>query len=189
LSGFEQIAPFVFVGRRRLSRQTADALLAEARNFNWVSAKAGRYKDDKMVDVYEIKELRDVLVARETFSREVEQTLKLPQVLDEINRLFGLRLRSYSGYVASRYHVGCHIKAHCDTDFLNTRRVVTAIYYLNEEYEGGEIFFPQFGPEVRTSTGDLLLFLSEYSHGVKPILNGERYSVIWFAEAPNLFRL
>jgi hypothetical protein len=54
--------------------------------------------------------------------------------------------------------------------------------YLNEEYEGGNIYFPELAIEHRPSQGTLILFLSEFSHGVRAIIGGARFCVVAFAE-------
>jgi Rps23 Pro-64 3,4-dihydroxylase Tpa1-like proline 4-hydroxylase len=92
-------------------------------------------------------------------------------------------------FLLSRYAPGCHIKAHSDTGVFSTSRVITAVQYLSETFSGGEIFFPQFGVEIRPSAGDLVLFWSEYEHGVAPIADGVRLSVVAFGKAPKMFRL
>lgn len=183
------LAPSIFLDGSRIEETGLEKLLEDIKKLEWRPAKAGRYKDNQMVDAYEIKHLRDVHVSRDRFSDESEKELSIETLLIDVNCIFELNLSVLSRYVISKYYPGCHIKPHCDTDFLNTNRVVTGVFYLNEDYEGGEIYFPKFNVEIKPPKGSLLLFLSEYLHGVKPITNGNRYSVVWFAEASQVFKL
>lgn len=57
------------------------------------------------------------------------------------------------------------------------------LIYLNDNYDGGELYFPDYGIEIKPKSGDLICFPDnpDFVHGVKPILNGIRYtSPRWF---------
>jgi predicted 2-oxoglutarate/Fe(II)-dependent dioxygenase YbiX len=63
------------------------------------------------------------------------------------------------------------------------QRDVTAIYYLNDEFEGGEIVFDLQELAVRPRRGLLLAFPSDapHVHEVLPVRTGFRYTMaIWF---------
>src|ERR1700730_19336478 len=63
------------------------------------------------------------------------------------------------------------------------QRDVSAIYYLNEEFEGGEIAFEREGLVVKPRRGLLLAFPSDrdHVHQVYPVRRGIRYTMpIWF---------
>ena len=50
--------------------------------------------------------------------------------------------------------------------------------------DGGEIYFPNWGIEIKPKAGSLVIFPSndEYVHGVKEVKNINRYSIaIWYA--------
>ena len=57
-----------------------------------------------------------------------------------------------------------------------------SIIYLNEEYEGGNLYFPQHEIEVRPKPRMLGFFPGtlEYLHGVKEITSGIRYTLSSF---------
>lgn len=57
-----------------------------------------------------------------------------------------------------------------------------SILYLNEDYEGGSIYFPQHDLDLRPKPGTMVTFpgTSEYMHGVNKITAGERYSIASF---------
>ena len=59
----------------------------------------------------------------------------------------------------------------------------SAVIYLNDNYEGGEIYFPAYDVCIKPQAGDLVCFPDneKFVHGVKPILSGTRYtSPRWF---------
>ena len=64
-------------------------------------------------------------------------------------------------------------------------RDVSAIYYLNDEFDGGEIFFERTQLMVKPRRGLLLVFPSDgaHLHEVLPVRSGVRYTMaIWFTK-------
>jgi predicted 2-oxoglutarate/Fe(II)-dependent dioxygenase YbiX len=58
-----------------------------------------------------------------------------------------------------------------------------SIICLNDDYEGGETFFPGLGVRLKPETGALVLFgaNSDYVHGVTKVTKGVRYTCAgWF---------
>jgi predicted 2-oxoglutarate/Fe(II)-dependent dioxygenase YbiX len=54
------------------------------------------------------------------------------------------------------------------------------VLYVNDNYEGGEIYFPRFDLEVKPEAGDLVIFPSTYiyEHASKPIISGTKYAIV-----------
>lgn len=64
-------------------------------------------------------------------------------------------------------------------------RTWSGIFYINDNYEGGEIEFPSKDFIYKPESNSLVVFpsTSEYLHGVKKIIEGTRYTVaIWFTQ-------
>lgn len=59
-------------------------------------------------------------------------------------------------------------------------RSVSAIVYLNDDYEGGELDFPHHGIKIRPQQGMLVLFPSNfaYSHVSHPVITGTKYAIV-----------
>lgn len=71
---------------------------------------------------------------------------------------------------------GLHIDSHQGSEYI----MFSTVVYLNEDYSGGEIYFPNQDVEIKPSAGDMVLFPSgghEYFHGVKKINSGRRYTI------------
>jgi hypothetical protein len=58
-------------------------------------------------------------------------------------------------------------------------RVLSTVGYLNDNYSGGEIYFPYVDVTVKPEAGSVIFFPSNfiYVHEVKPMSNGIRYAV------------
>lgn len=82
-------------------------------------------------------------------------------------------------YSVLRYRGGQEYHAHYDGG-TNTGRSVSAICYLNSDYEGGEIEFVNFGVKIKPEPGMLILFPSNYaySHIAHPVTSGTKYAVV-----------
>jgi predicted 2-oxoglutarate/Fe(II)-dependent dioxygenase YbiX len=82
-------------------------------------------------------------------------------------------------YNMLRYRDSQQYKAHIDgtTDM---GRCISAIIYLNNDYEGGEIEFVNFGIKIKPEPGMLLLFPSNYAyrHIAHPVINGTKYAIV-----------
>jgi predicted 2-oxoglutarate/Fe(II)-dependent dioxygenase YbiX len=88
---------------------------------------------------------------------------------------------------------GGHLGPHADNCRLNDQgdwvanhtpqRDISAVWYLNDEFDGGEIFFQQAQLAVKSCRGLLLAFSSgaDHLHEVFPVRSGFRYTMpIWF---------
>ena len=56
------------------------------------------------------------------------------------------------------------------------------VIYLNSDFDGGEIYYPRLGIEVMPKPGMVVLHPADwkYTHGVKKITQGKRYTISCF---------
>lgn len=72
------------------------------------------------------------------------------------------------------YAPGGRYPAHRD-DLPNRReRLVTIVWYLNDDFEGGETVFPLIGCAVTPRAGSMLLFPSSFLHAGSPVRRGNK---------------
>lgn len=55
------------------------------------------------------------------------------------------------------------------------------LMYLNDDFDGGEICYPEIEVEYKPKPGVLLIHYAGNLHGVNPVSNGTRYSMTSFA--------
>lgn len=85
-----------------------------------------------------------------------------------------------------KYSKGGHYQFHVD-HFMTAPRTFSCIFFLNDEYEGGDLIFkyPSGGAErkIEKKKNTLIVWPSNflYPHTVTPIIKGTRYSVVSWA--------
>jgi hypothetical protein len=79
------------------------------------------------------------------------------------------------------YETGGFFGNHID-DAPAHSRTLSIILYFNDDYEGGEIEFPNFDVLYKPKAGEVLMFPSAfiYNHNIKEITAGTRYAAVNF---------
>jgi Rps23 Pro-64 3,4-dihydroxylase Tpa1-like proline 4-hydroxylase len=124
----------------------------------------------------------------------------VPRLVEECLRNIGSQLRSVEPLypetvILAAMGAGGHHSRHADNCRQNEQgdrvanhtphRDVSAIYYLNEEFDGGEIVFERQQLTVKPRRGLLMAFPSDadHVHEVLPVRSGVRYTMpIWFTK-------
>ena len=81
-----------------------------------------------------------------------------------------------------KYGAGHHFDNHVD-DSKSYPRTFSISYYLNDDYEGGEIEFPRFGLKIKPVANQAIVFPANYvyNHKIYPVTKGTRYTIVnWF---------
>lgn len=84
--------------------------------------------------------------------------------------------------VYQRMYDGSELKSHYD-QYSDKLVEYAAVLYINDDYNGGEIFFEKFGVEFKPPAGSLIIFpgTEKYEHGVRPVKPGPvRYVIPTF---------
>ena len=85
-----------------------------------------------------------------------------------------------------KYEEGQHYAGHVDYwEMWGSRTDYTAVITLNDDYEGGEHFI-EIGTETierRLEPGKILIYQSDFIHGVRPVTKGVRKCVTFWLES------
>lgn len=92
---------------------------------------------------------------------------------------YGIFTEWHDSYGILKYGEGQQFTNHID-DHPTYHRRISTVYYLNENYTGGEINFPRFGVTLKPKANQMIVFPSTYvyNHSVSPVTSGERYAVV-----------
>lgn len=80
----------------------------------------------------------------------------------------------------AKFNEGYGMHEHFD---INRPNDIATLIYLNNDYDGGEIYFPHLDINIKPEAGDLVCFpdTPDFVHGVKSIISGSRYTAPrWF---------
>jgi hypothetical protein len=175
--GVLEVAPFLTVEVCRETIRTAES------SSGWVPAYIANYGVDNVLAEYvDVKE-RDALVLGPAAIPEICSTFQ-SQLEDSagpiVQHHWGIEGLAVRGVQLVKYQRGGHIRPHKDTASGFSSRCVSAVCYLNDDFEGGELAFPDLPHTYRPRAAALLLFPSDYNHGVLPIRTGRRYAFVAF---------
>jgi predicted 2-oxoglutarate/Fe(II)-dependent dioxygenase YbiX len=82
-------------------------------------------------------------------------------------------------YTILKYSYQQEYKAHYDGT-TQTARAVSVVIYLNDNYSGGEIEFPNFKLKIKPEAGSMIVFPSNfaYTHIAHPVDDGIKYAIV-----------
>ena len=106
---------------------------------------------------------------------------------------YNCEFKSYETTQFLGYPPGGHYKGHNDGETFNmeTRqwercmpRDVSFLFYLNDQYGGGELEFYDLGLTIKPKKGMMIAFPSykDFAHKVHPVTWGHRYSLVSWVE-------
>jgi len=93
--------------------------------------------------------------------------------------MYSVDMNWHDSFGVLKYGKGQKFTNHVD-DHQEFHRRISTVYYLNENYTGGEINFPRFGITFKPKANQMIVFPSTYvyNHSVSPVIEGERYAVV-----------
>jgi hypothetical protein len=109
----------------------------------------------------------------------------------EVDKFFNVDVQA-TGPAIVRWPVGARQEPHADKEFhtgLEEGRPndfpwydIAGLFYFNDDYEGGELYFPRQGIEFKPKAGAAYFFPGDkhYVHGVRPVRSGNRFTSPFF---------
>lgn len=121
-------------------------------------------------------------------------TIYKNKVVNTVSNIFGLDLIDMSGTAIRKWNVGEFQHPHSDCEaeieliddniqvkpyfnFTSLFIDYAGLTYLNDDYSGGEIYFPQYNKSFHPEPNEFITFpgTNRYIHGVKTVTNGSRH--------------
>lgn len=125
--------------------------------------------------------------------KAIEQRLLdrlMPRLVPEVSKAF-----HFEGYAVETFKIGCYqaekagfFNVHRDDTSPATkhRRFAVTLNLNTDEYEGGDLRFPEYGPELfRPEKGAAVVFSCSMLHEVMPVTKGHRFVLLTFLNIPN----
>jgi predicted 2-oxoglutarate/Fe(II)-dependent dioxygenase YbiX len=113
-------------------------------------------------------------------------------IVGVINPFYAVAVRDSEPSQILHYGVGGHYIPHVDAETLykddsglemwekTLDRDLSVVYFLNDDFEGGELVFPSLDLIIKPEAGTLVCFPSDHNfvHGVNAVTSGHRYTVV-----------
>ena len=202
-SGVEEIAPGILVYHDVLPKELDLINRLESvldtnneNNYNWQEAYVGyRQRMPEYRDCVDFK-----FKKTDIESDTSEHSLKLQSiwqdcfdrqnlaVQDYCKRFNIYNLRYWEAFNFIKYEPGHHFMEHHDHGF-SYNCTVSLVAYLNDDFEGGELFFRLQGINYIPKAGDVVLFPSTYMypHQAKVVHSGTKYSLVTMLDYSDKF--
>lgn len=134
--------------------------------------------------VDDFKKRRDAPVHDDGLQKEIQRKI-VSRLIPEIAKAFVFKATRMERYIVARYDAadGGYFKAHRDNTTLATthRQFACSINLNAEEFEGGDLRFPEFGQRTyRPPTGGAVIFSCSLLHEATPVTRGERFAFLPF---------
>ncbi|WP_397399504.1 2OG-Fe(II) oxygenase [Phenylobacterium sp.] len=177
-------APVMIVPRvlePQLCRQLIDLYLADGGSPSGVM----REKDGKTIGVLDdFKRRRDTTITDESLMATLRHRVD-KRLVPEIFKAFQFQVTRIERYIVACYDAsdGGYFKAHRDNTTSATahRKFAVSINLNAEEFEGGDLRFPEFGSRTyRPPTGGAVVFSCSLLHEATPVKRGTRYAFLPF---------
>jgi peroxiredoxin/predicted 2-oxoglutarate/Fe(II)-dependent dioxygenase YbiX len=129
------------------------------------------------------KRRKDYTITDENLMRQVQQRI-IRRVNPEIEKVHFFKPNRMERYIVSCYAAedGGHFRAHRDNTTKGTahRRYAVSIN-LNNDFEGGEVSFPEYGPRsYKAPAGGAVVFSCPLLHAVSRVTKGRRFAFLPF---------
>lgn len=173
---------FPFTIRNFLEDDVCDTLtdFIEQKGENYFAPSPVEYWNNRTISFHIIeqeKEIRDLLLYTYKKSSPI------------INSLSSTTDTLYADTIdLVRWKTGMELLPHIDnaepdgSPNLTPWRKFSAMIYLNENFEGGEIYWTRIGAQLKPRKGMLVVFPSDapFQHGVRKVTEGTRYTISSF---------
>lgn len=174
----------VFPKELNLVNRYEEVLSKDGSVFCWANAQVGfgdlesehrnckdfKYKPEHVDNSQDGKKLKEI-------HQEVSNILR--QCLDDYSATYGVKVTYQEAINVVKYGPNEFFNVHSD-DGEPYRCTVSTVAYINDDYDGGELWFNFFDVKIKPEAGDLVISPSAYiySHASLPVTSGTKYALV-----------
>jgi predicted 2-oxoglutarate/Fe(II)-dependent dioxygenase YbiX len=176
----QYIHPDIYYIEDFLTEEELSSLHSEALEDNWPEDDSDLSPNSKSNWTGKIKRIKDPSVMRQIALRLHQQLPKEKKYLAFTNSKSIKRYRVGDLDSGGQYAMNPH------SDSTKDPWELGAIIYLNDDYEGGDLYYEKLGIALRPKPGTLVIHKSteECMHRVNKVISGTRYMITFFAGDP-----
>ena len=178
-----------------LSQKEIDALTDFAKNNTTWDITESKYNENGTI-IYDHRVWENRVATQDSLLKADPEILKIinsmiERLKIEVEKFFNVEVIP-TGPAVVRWPVGARQEPHADKELhegpdAGTPNAfpwydIASLFYFNDDYEGGELYFPLQGIEFKPTSGSAYFFPGDmnYIHGVRPVLSGMRYTCPFF---------
>jgi predicted 2-oxoglutarate/Fe(II)-dependent dioxygenase YbiX len=139
------------------------------------------------------KEIRDTqIIETSELIRQKATSINNYNIRKHINPFYKFEIRDCEAVSLLHYGIGGHYLPHNDSEAIWIHndgtevwrkvvdRDISVVYFLNDDFEGGELEFPELKLKVKPESGTMICFPSthQYHHGVNKVTSGNRFTMV-----------
>lgn len=153
--------------------------------FKWNEAMVGHN-----TSMPEYRDCFDLKVGPKHWEHLPESLLEIKKVYEDYNNVLETCLADYESRYNFKmefmeainfvkYNPGQHFQVHTDSGF-SYFCTLSSVGWFNDDYEGGELWFPYLNLKFKPQKGDVIFFPSTYlfAHGSMEVTSGTKYSAV-----------
>jgi Rps23 Pro-64 3,4-dihydroxylase Tpa1-like proline 4-hydroxylase len=174
------------VGYKNIFADSYSQLLRLENKISWTPMLTGS-ENDKPELQYEKRKgfnssLASLIHDKDFFDFRDKINNESNRCLLDYSQKYGYWQLEQEGWVLLKYEVGDFFNLHTDSS-RRYQRQVSSVYYLNDNYSGGELEFSYIDLKIKPESGELLIFPSTnlFSHKAHKVAEGTKYSMAnWY---------
>lgn len=174
------------VGYKNIFQNSFSDFLNISKEIQWTEMKTGKENDYPIIQ-NETRRGKNVSMSSllndlnfVNFKKMIDD--ESSKCILDYSKKFGYWDLIEEGWVILKYNEGDFFKLHTDSSRKYMRQV-SSVYYLNSDYNGGELYFPFLNITIKPEASELIIFPSTnlFSHEAMPIIDGTKYSMAnWY---------
>jgi predicted 2-oxoglutarate/Fe(II)-dependent dioxygenase YbiX len=186
----------VLLWRNAISAEDLQFLADFVRQAEMTDSLVSNFEDEAPHDTVEWvvdKKIRDTQEVRLTDAvTDKINAIVGANVRTFVNAFYGVEVRDWEPAHILHYGVGGHYVPHVDAETLykddidrdfwekTLDRDLSVVYFLNDDFVGGDLKFPDLDLVIKPEAGTLVCFPSDhnYIHGVTAVTSGHRYVIV-----------
>ncbi len=164
-----------------LPNVSLDYVLEHCANDSWKDAQVANSRYVEYDGVVSLKDIRDSHTTNLDYDLQYLLKQEVDPLVQEYAKKMGIHITIGEGCYLVKYEVGQFFAEHVDKTEEFPRKI-SAVVYLNDDYEGGTITFTKLNKVFKPKANTLFLFPSseEFKHSADPVTSGVKYCIVGF---------
>lgn len=158
-----------------------DYVLNHCASDSWGDAHVANSRYKEFAGTKSLKDIRDSDTKVLDYDLQTLLKTEVDPLVQEYSKKNNIDISVGEGCYLVRYNVGQFFSEHTD-ETEEFPRKISAVLYLNDDYEGGTITFTKLNHTFKPQANTLFIFPSseDFRHSADPVTSGTKYCIVGF---------